>query len=390
MFNNTYNFTPYKQKLISKGKNKYPRIISIPTIRDKLTLGILKDIIYVSFQEDINHKLVQTIIGNIEEILNNKNNYYIKMDIKRFYNSIDHDILMKRVRKKIRKKEILNLIEKAITNPTIAENALRKRQRKNLKGVPQGIPISNILASVYLNNFDRNHKKNRDYDFFRYVDDILILCKEENWGKIYLKIKDEIESRKLEIHTKEKLSHGKIKDGFSYLGYYIEGNKFYVRESSIRKLEHSIEKLFVDFSHSGFNNLEYFLWKLNLKITGCINNNEKFGWLFFFSQVTELEQLFHLDWLIQKFIKRFELENKIGKNKIKRFVRTYHELRKNLDKTNYIPHFSDYNIDDKKEFLKKIVKINTKNLDNEQINKRFNRTIYSSIKKLEKDIQEFS
>ncbi|MGC5324246.1 hypothetical protein [Brevibacillus sp. SYSU BS000544] len=52
-----YKFIPYKEKLISKGRGKNPRVISIPSIRDKITLGILNEILTTAFLNKISNKL---------------------------------------------------------------------------------------------------------------------------------------------------------------------------------------------------------------------------------------------------------------------------------------------------------------------------------------------
>lgn len=117
--NNTYKFTVYKQKLISKGPDSKPRTISIPTIRDRLTLRCMCDMLFDIYSEEINLNIPQVTINKVQLEMN-KGIYdaFVKIDIKSFYNSIPHDKLKESLKKKIRKKEILNLIYKAITNGT--------------------------------------------------------------------------------------------------------------------------------------------------------------------------------------------------------------------------------------------------------------------------------
>ncbi|WP_411334300.1 reverse transcriptase domain-containing protein [Metabacillus indicus] len=104
--NNTYSFIPYKEKLINKGKDKYPRIISIPTLRDKLTMSILHSLLSEVYSQEIKNEIVQTVIANIKASLNNTNyNYFIKIDIEKFYDNISHELLLKKLRKKSEKKK---------------------------------------------------------------------------------------------------------------------------------------------------------------------------------------------------------------------------------------------------------------------------------------------
>ncbi|MCB7130128.1 MAG: hypothetical protein J3T61_11390, partial [Candidatus Brocadiales bacterium] len=128
----TYRFTTYKPKLISKGAHKPPRVLSIPTIRDRLTLRVLNDILAQVFSEARIWR-PHVYIKNIREIFEKPcdDMAFARIDIKDFYPSIHHDILVKKVRSKIRKPQLIHLIQSAISTPTYDVNS-------NAKGVPQG------------------------------------------------------------------------------------------------------------------------------------------------------------------------------------------------------------------------------------------------------------
>ena len=66
ILNKTYNFSFYKEKLISKGKNKFPRIISIPTIRDKIVLKIIFNTLYEIFEDELINELIHSKINKIK------------------------------------------------------------------------------------------------------------------------------------------------------------------------------------------------------------------------------------------------------------------------------------------------------------------------------------
>ena len=93
--NDSYKFTVYKQKLISKGAESKPRTISIPTIRDRLTLRCLCDILFDVYKDEIKLNIPQITIHIIQsEIQKNSYDAYVKMDIRSFYGSIPHEQLM--------------------------------------------------------------------------------------------------------------------------------------------------------------------------------------------------------------------------------------------------------------------------------------------------------
>ena len=380
-----YNFSPYKEKLLLKRKDKLPRQISIPTIRDKVTLGIIKEILQSNFSDVLEYKLVQQIIQEIKNI-RQQYNFIIKIDVKNFYPSINHKILKDTLRSRVGSSYILKLVDKAIKNPTIPEKDSPHKYKRSRKGIPQGLPISNILSNIYMAEIDKKYSKSVRLKYFRFVDDILILCLKEDEGEIRSNIINELKKISLRVNI-DKVEFHNLDNEFSYLGYNFEGSCVSVREKSKLHLEDSLEKLFVDFKNSRYSNSNFFLWKLNLRITGCIRENIKYGWVFFFSQIDDISLLFHFDWLIKKLIKRFKLEKKIPQNKVKRFARVYHEILNNLDKTKYIPNFDQYTLDDKIEFLKSI-EIEPPSWNDEYIiNRYFYKIINSSIRELEKDIQ---
>ena len=167
-------------------------------------------------------------------------------------------------------------------------------------------------------------------------------------------------------------------------GYVLNDSEVTVRKSSILKIEQSIEELFRTIKKE---NIEYLQWKLNLKITGFIIERHKYGWLFFYSQITDLSLLFHLDDVVQKLIKRYKLEGEI---KVKRFVRTYAEMHMALHETKYIPNLDDLGLDDKKAILSDIYQIDLSDKDERFVEIQFHRIMKREIRDIEKDIENIS
>ncbi|CAH1211623.1 hypothetical protein PAECIP111892_03610 [Paenibacillus auburnensis] len=391
--NGNYKFIPYKEKLISKGYDKPPRQISIPTIRDKVTLSLLNEFLSKVFENNINNKIIQTLVNELKQsILSGHFDYFIKIDIKNFFPSIPHDKLMKLIRKKIRKKEILTLIEDSLKTPTIPFPT--KIHSPNTVGIPQGISISSILANIYLSDIDNSFSvSNTDFKYFRYVDDILILCKNTNVTYIKNDILTKLKNLDLET-SPNKYKEAEISEGFSYLGYFYKeiGNEFgfSVRDESIKRFEESIIKIFSEYKFNNKNGTEKFIWKLNKKITGCVFEHKKYGWLFFYSQIDDQKLLYHLDWFIQKLCKQIDLDSNV-KKRIKRFVRTYHEIVFNLKNTNYIPNFDDFDLDAQRSVLRDVFDVrDVLKLTENEVSKKFKKNIFKFIKELEKDVQNIS
>ena len=115
--NNIYDFSFYKQKLIVKSMNK-TREISIPTLRDKLVIKYLDFYIRDKFEEVTKNILnAQQIIKKVKDS-KNKYDSFIKVDIQNFFSSINHEILVNKLKSNIDDETILNLITKVITQST--------------------------------------------------------------------------------------------------------------------------------------------------------------------------------------------------------------------------------------------------------------------------------
>lgn len=102
--NLSYHFTNYRQLLFSKGVGKLPRCVCIPTVRDKLTVSVLNELLTDVYDGKTKTPLPQTVIEEIVGIINDYD-YFIKIDIKRFYASINQEYLNKIINKKIKKNQ---------------------------------------------------------------------------------------------------------------------------------------------------------------------------------------------------------------------------------------------------------------------------------------------
>jgi RNA-directed DNA polymerase len=382
ILNKTYNFSFYKEKLISKGKNKFPRIISIPTIRDKIVLKIIFNTLYEIFEEELTNELIHSKINKIKtSIQSGKFDSYIKTDIENFYPSINHEILVKFLHKKTKKIQFTDLLIKSIKQETVNKSNSHIEKYSNNKGVPQGLSISNILASIYFIEFDKKHSSQINYEYFRYVDDILILCNKQDISSVFKLLENDMNNLDLKIHeigkSKDKTEIGSLNETFYFLGYSYSNNLMSVRKSIIN--------IFTQYKHSKEQNINFLYWKLNLKITGCKFEGKKYGWLYFFSQINDTTLLFRLDTFILNMFKKFNIE--YDKKEVKKFIRTYFEILKNRTNTKYIPNFSDLTKDEKREILINI--FNLRNVKSNEIEYIFNKLIYKSIKEMEKDIQMY-
>jgi retron-type reverse transcriptase len=377
-----YKFTNYKSKLISKGKNKPPREISIPTIRDKVLLRMICDYLSNVYEDQIKFELPQKIIRNIQnDISTLKYDYVIKVDIKDFYPSINHNFLLQKINKKAdhKTKKIISL---AIKNPTVFTGSTASSI--NEKGIPQGLSISNILASIYILDIDNHFNSKLNISYYRYVDDIIIFCGEKDTITLKEELIDKFSLLDLSIHPFEDKNKSECKlitSNFNYLGYNFNNLHIRAKKESYKKIKESIISDFVSYKHSNTKNKERLKFLVNLRITGCIFEGKRRGWVFFYSEMNNESQLHTLDKFVLNLCQRFSINFTP-----KKFVRTYKEIRFNHN-TRYIPNFDNKNIEYKKECLQKILDCDVDKLSNIEITQLFNKKIKKRIKYLEEDIR---
>ena len=386
--NGTYNFSQFREKLLSRGPSKYPRVISIPTIRDKLTLKALFEVMNIVYGNETPflHKIINEVSLSVNEGLYDG---VLRLDVKDFYPSIQHDILFNQINKRVKKKEILHLLKDAISQTTVAK-ATGGKKSYQIKCVPQGLSISNVLANIYMSPIDYKYSKKSSYKYYRYVDDILILCDCDATNSLRDAITKDCKILGLELHRDdpEKALSCNLSEGFSYLGYVFKNSHISVRKKSVDNLRESIINIFTNYKYSKHHDLALLQWAINIRITGCIFNDTKYGWLFFFSQINDEGLLHSLDHFIKTQLLRFGIDSR--KIHIKKFVRAFYEIRKNLKNSKYIPNFDLISIKDKRKILRNVFGLKIRLMSRTDIEYQFNKRIYRTIKDLEKDLARIS
>lgn len=399
-----YNFSRYKARLITKGAGKNPRVISIPTVRDRLVLKCINDSLFKKYQK-YQPELPQTVIKKIfRSIRDCRYNAFVKFDFKDFYPSIDHGVLKSNLRLFIRSKRMVSILLEAVKTETVGVPTSEE------KGVPQGIAISNFLGEVIGNRFQKTlsqqlRKRRIPIDCFRYVDDSLILCNREDIEVIKQLIQTESRKMCLKIHEfsgreTSKSYSGSLDEGFEFLGYKFDERVVSVRENSIQRLQNSLARVCTKGKYQIQKNknkddLERILgrrnWFLDLTISGCLFMGRRRGWLAYYSQITDLGLLRRLDAKVVQLKRRFGITGEI-----KTFIDSYRELHKEPRKWKYIPNFDQFSIADKRNFLNKYFPEKTvleqdryvklKDAQDTTVESYFEHLIYHTVKTLEEDI----
>lgn len=380
----TYQFTTFKERLIFRGPVRPPRQISIPTVRDRLTLRAVCQALHTHEKATVGsapHALVRSISQAIRDG-DQKSRSFVRIDVQDFFPSVSHSILRRELNHFGFTGVIEDLAMSAVSTPTGDPEAVANR------GIPQGLSVSGALAALFMLRFDNRRRSGVD-KYFRYVDDILLICDTKIADDALNSVVRALKSRGLTAHpkgSKGKTEISPVASGIDYLGYHICIEKISVRESSYKRMFRNLQKVITDYRYRG--GVEKLLFRINLKISGCIVDGRRRGWMMFFSHTENMQQLAHLDAFVRRQLKKRKLPE-VEYAKIKKFVKSYHEIRYRLDTTNYIPNFDNYDNNQRAEVVAALSDRTLSEvlaMDAAIIDAQFSRMISREVHDLEQDV----
>jgi len=164
---------------IPKGKGK-TRLLGIPTVTDRLLQQAVLQIITARFEYKFSdssfgfrpNRSVQQAVLKAQGYINEGFQHIVDIDLKTFFDEVDHCYLLQLLYRKIKCRETMRLIRKWLRSPIQIDGKLVKRR----KGVPQGSPLSPLLSNIMLNELDRELER-QGLRFVRYADDFSIYLK---------------------------------------------------------------------------------------------------------------------------------------------------------------------------------------------------------------------
>ena len=214
----------------SNGKT---RLLGIPTVIDRLLQQAVGQVIAIKFEmefEDYSYgfrpnRNAQQAVLKAQEYINSGYQHIVDIDLKSFFDEVDHCILLQLLYRKIKCPLTLRLIRKWMRAPILINGKLTKRR----KGVPQGSPLSPLLSNIMLNELDKEMEK-QGLRYVRYADDFSIYTKSNHTArktgnKIYLFLKDKL---KLPINREKSGIRKPVNFvilGFGFVPTYKKGDK---------------------------------------------------------------------------------------------------------------------------------------------------------------------
>jgi RNA-directed DNA polymerase len=238
-----------KQLEIPKSNGK-KRKLGIPTVIDRTIQQAINQILQKIWEARFSDnsygfrpkRSAHQAIKKLKQQVAEGYNWCVDIDLKDFFNEVNHDKLMYRMSEQIKDKRVLKLIRKYLQSGILANGMVSSPD----KGTPQGSPLSPLLSNIVLNELDQELEL-RGHKFVRYADDFRLQVKSERAGK---RVMESI-TKYLEEELKLKVNNEKsqIVEGskINFLGYRIlkrkEGPRLGLSQMSHLKLKSKIRYL---------------------------------------------------------------------------------------------------------------------------------------------------
>lgn len=225
------------------------RTLGIPTVVDRLIQQAIAQVLTPHVESGFSessygfrpNRNAWQAVRQAQKYIHSGKRWVVDMDLEKFFDRVDHDILMSRLARIIKDGRLLKLIRRYLEAEMVDEQGVLKRD----KGMPQGGPLSPLLSNILLDELDKELER-RGHSFCRYADDCNIYVSSQKAGEQVLCSISEFLEKTLKLQVNEQKSAVARPWERKFLGYSFTRHqvvRLKIAPSSVDRLKDKIRSL---------------------------------------------------------------------------------------------------------------------------------------------------